>query len=856
MRRWQRIVWGLCVGALIFMLFIRPGVAQSTDEKPSLEPWQLRGILAALEDRDPLVWSEALNKLSDFDLENPQADEAHISDKTIKHIAEILIDTNNLVVTRSAAASALGSMGDAAADQAKTLATVLVDDSADVNVRYEAARALGRMGDAAADQAETLATVLVDDSAAANLRSEAAFALGSMGEAAADQAAQFRALLRNQEMVLISGTGQQESALHAADALSKMGPLDDEILIYSLNSVNLNQPKAAKFRFLAYYLSEGREDSLTLIQWLGVRDEDDLPDPDDLSHKEAHNILQVFADAWLPPDKLPRKIRHEWPRHIANIVDAVNWTTQDLPLLRKHYQNLRQIDSTHAAAVAAVIAHLEWWRGVWIGRDLWLTHITFWLLLIFVYPRSPQIQAIFFWNPWVRRITGLGYVGFLLTWIPFLRARLFAPFQDSLLADAGLPGFSPRAYFPDSLVKHKATGEQSPLQCTIPAIKSQLILEGESGLGKTMFLRHVIQNTLHHQAKGGRWRALLDWVRPPRIMVFLPAERCAQGVSEAIQAKLLGLTQDPNFLRDLIYSGAIDICIDGLNEVTADTRAKITEFVERYFKGNVIMTTQPLEWRPPATATTYVLQPLPRNQVSEFLCSREPTLAADATVRGSDYLDACNTYLQTAFTQHQPKRERVAAQRILSNPMDLSIVAQMISQGKHPDLFQLQAQQYALMATDYERLHLREFPLGLFSECVYDMRLRDQTAIPEKEFFDELQCMERHKMVTCRQDVDNDKNPTREWNFRHDKIMEFFIVQTFLGSDNNRPQKYLGDPRFRGVYFLLANLMPLDDALVLREQLINYAADTRDHTLSDDFIQRLRPRKTESMVQSVQEVCQ
>jgi len=75
--------------------------------------------------------------------------------------------------------------------------------------------------------------------------------------------------------------------------------------------------------------------------------------------------------------------------------------------------------------------------------------------------------------------------------------------------------------------------------------------------------------------------------------------------------------------------------------------------------------------------------------------------------------------------------------------------------------------------------------------------------------------------------------------------MEFFIVQTFLGDSTtaqNRLLDHMSDPRFRGVYFLLATLLPLNDAKDLRERLIQYAADTKDHTVSDTFVQLLRTR--------------
>ncbi|MEO0826747.1 MAG: PBS lyase, partial [Cyanobacteria bacterium J06642_9] len=762
-------------------------------------------------------------------------------------LSEIVTNPDENKFVRYAAASALEAMGEAAVEEAPKLGDFVANPNEDKNIRSAVARALGAMGSAAVEQAPKLGILVANSNEDKFVRSSAANALGAMGEVAAGQAPEVSELLKNQEQA--RGTAfltflEPELSVIAANTLSQLGPSGKNTLIQLLNAVSLNTLRAPIFRFTAYYLSDGDEDAIVLIQWLGVHNEVYLPDPTQLSHKEARYILQAFADAWPQENAVPSKLRFEWPRQIANIVEANAWHASDLPLLRQHYKNLRAIRSTQAASIASEIATLERWRSIWIGRNIWLGHAIFWLLLIFVYPKSPQIQAIFFWNPWVRRIFGAGYIGFALTWIPFLRARLFAPLQDSLLANAGLAGFTPAAYFPDSTLENKATGNHQPLQQAIPTIKGQIILEGESGLGKTMFVRHIIQKTLQQQAHRGRWQIWQDLIRPPRTMVFLPADRCADGVSEAIQVKLHGLAKDPRFLRDLIYSGAIDICIDGLNEVTADTRAKITEFVERYFKGNIIMTTQPLEWRPPATATSYVLKPLERDKVQDFLASRESVLPEDAPVRGDAYTQACQHALKDALTPNQPVEELAAAKRILSNPMDLSIVAQMIANKEPPNLFQLQHQQYKLMAADYQRLHLREFPLQWFSEWVYDMRLNDQTAIPEAEFFDELQCMERHKMVTCRQGLDSEGQPTKEWNFRHDKIMEFFIVQTFLGQDNDRPQKHMSDPRFRGVYFLLAKLLPWKDALALREELINYAADTRDHTVSDDFVQLLRSRKT------------
>ena len=441
--------------------------------------------------------------------------------------------------------------------------------------------------------------------------------------------------------------------------------------------------------------------------------------------------------------------------------------------------------------------------------------------------RFPQVQAIFFWNPWVRRLLGLGYVGFLLTWVPPLRAILLAPFKESLLADANLEGFDPKAYFEDSPVRLKTSGQTQAITAAIPEIKGQIVLEGESGLGKTMFLRHLAQ-------------------RSKRTLAYLPATKCAAGVLEAIQAKLHGYAKDEIFLRSLIYSGAIDVCIDGLNEASPDARAQVTGFMESNFKGNFLLGTQPLEWTPPAMARIYILEPLAREQIEAFLVSRQTALPADARITGAEYERACRAYLAQALDDNQPGEELVATQRVLSNPMDLTVVAWMIARDKEPDLFRLQEQQYESMADDYRRVNVgHAFPLARFADQVYQMRTNDAEAIPEQELKEELLCMERHKMVVRRELVDRSKQATTEWHFRHDKVMEFFIVQTFLGNGNERPVQHLGDTRFRGVYFLLAMLMPLSEAQSLRERLIDYAADTKDHTVSDTFVQLLRSRRSD-----------
>ncbi len=597
-----------------------------------------------------------------------------------------------------------------------------------------------------------------------------------------------------------------------------------KLILEVLNVSYEDSFRLSEVRFLAHFLGGGNPDIETLTAWLAepiTRPIAAISQNHDLAAKTLH----VFEQAWPLSEPFP-KLRRDLETQIATVAKTGRWRTDDLPLLKTHATNLAAVGSTHAAAVQQVIASVEATDyGLAIAK-IALGHVLFWLALITVYPRSRIVQAIFFWNPWVRRFTGLGYVGFALTWVPFLRTKLFAPFKPSLVADAALDAFDEAAYFPDSVVKEKISGRQRPLCDAIPAIRGQIVLEGESGIGKTIFLRSLVK-------------------RARRVVVYLPAKKCVGGVLEAIQAKLHGPAQDPAFLRNLIYSGALDICIDGLNEVSADARAKITGFVESYFKGNILMSTQPLEWTPPATAKSYVLEPLTESQIETFLLTRKDNLPDDAQLVGNAYEQTCRHYLTATLDPQQSPETLAAMRQLLSNPMDLTLVAAMLARGETPDLFRLQQQQYRIMAEDYRQKHLHKFPLRQFAEAVYQMRLKDEDTLSVGEFAEELQCMEHHKMAVSRSLDEGGKSRT-EWHFRHDKIADFFVVQAFLGPDNDKPEKHLGDTRFRGVYLQLARLLPLDDARALERRLIDYAADTQDHTVSDTFIQLLRSRREEN----------
>jgi HEAT repeat protein len=744
---------------------------------------------------------------------------------------------------RYAAAEALGAMGEAAKEQAPRLADLLKD--LDWNVRRAAARALGTMGEAAKQQAPHLSDLLKDPDFEARLN--AAWALMAMGKAVKEHTPRLVDLLKNPdpdvrrmavEVLGAMGEAAKEQAPFVAEllkdkdekvrtasgeALTAMAPLDPQHIAAILAMAGTDPGHRREWLLGAHMAGGGAPQVERILRWLQGRTSSEVPK--ELTLDEARETLRAFAELWPHTEKHPF-LRDDLARQIAHVANLASgqWTSTDIALLESHEKNLEKPYPVQAENLRSAINTIGRWQPLKTFAWTWAGHILFWALLLFAYPRSPQVQAVFFWNPWVRTITGFGYVGLLLTWVPFLRRRLLAPFKDQLLADADLERFPAESYFPDSEVVIQPSGKRETLLVALPRLRGQVVLEGASGLGKSMFIKYLLRHS-----------------KP--LAVFLPAERCKDGVLEAIQAKLEGHAKDAAFLQSIIYSGALDIYIDGLNEVTADTRARIVQFVERNFHGNILLATQRMEWTPPTTARLYALQPLSDARITQFLLSREPLLGEKARLRGAEYREACERFMQRALSSEQPEELRQAMREVLSNPMDLTVIAQMLAEGHSPDLFRLRQQQYELMARDYLEVNLAEFPLKELAEESYKMRLEDRPSLPEDRFGKELLRLEVFKMVVRRQWKGPDGQEHREWRFRHDKLQEYFIAQTFLGADNPRIVEHMDDPRFRGVYFLLALLLEPESARHLRDLLVVRAAKTRDHTVSDEFVTLLEARR-------------
>ena len=160
------------------------------------------------------------------------------------------------------------------------------------------------------------------------------------------------------------------------------------------------------------------------------------------------------------------------------------------------------------------------------------------------------------------------------------------------------------------------------------------------------------------------------------------ARNCAEGVDVAI-SRIIHDVQEAGFVRSLVHTRALMVIVDGLNEVSADTREKVGAFARDMSKGDVIVGFQPIEWRPPPNsyrrrpAATeprrgHEIPTLPSGQVV-------PDSAVSWTgLRGRGCPRSCADALDEAPSDD----ERQTAELMLSNPFDLAFAAELLAQGR------------------------------------------------------------------------------------------------------------------------------------------------------------------------------
>ncbi|WP_439406141.1 hypothetical protein ACNJX9_32740 [Bradyrhizobium sp. DASA03076] len=573
--------------------------------------------------------------------------------------------------------------------------------------------------------------------------------------------------------------------------------------------------------------------------------------------KQLDTLFQLWSAS--KAQALGDLVRRKMAMRAAALAPHMGWGVADTGLLRKWDSELSRDLPDQVWPV----------RREWLLRSAFLLllavptalflHLAFWCVLLAAYRKSTRVQTHIFYNPLARKILGFGYVDILLVWIGPLRRLLFAPFAGGMAGDVGRRSFGTKEgpYYPDSQIlkldrsnlsaglkdaerEALSGGLKTPAEQIVRGLadwKGPTCLFGPSGRGKTSYLRHVLT------ANASK--------RTP--FVYLRAAECGEDVVSTVCSRFPGLGRDTDLIVSLIRSGILDIYVDGLNEVDRELQERIVRFVVDYPTANVFLSSQEVGIALPTRLATYYLLPLTKEQMREFLLSRETSLDAEAPLRGEHYSQRVNAYLDELSDEVVQNADRQSADpahpaivtsflATLANPMDLDTAAVLLSLDIDPDPFRLQEQQFRLVDEDCRTKLDRPFPISAFSKSALNARQDNKAEIDWSSFGEYVAILEQRKQVRrTTVDVAGGK-ATSEYRFRHEKIGDFYLHFALLEANSEMRFSLARDDRFAGAFDYLARELPAQAADELKEYLLSAALDSNDHRLSDRFLQHLRWR--------------
>jgi hypothetical protein len=305
--------------------------------------------------------------------------------------------------------------------------------------------------------------------------------------------------------------------------------------------------------------------------------------------------------------------------------------------------------------------------------------------------------------------------------------------------------------------------------------------------------------------------------------------------------------QEAGFIRSMVHTRAMMVIIDGLNEVSADTREKVSAFARDMSKGDIFISTQPIEWLPPKGARIVDLLPLDRTEARDFLLTRPVGCDTSQPRHGEAYAEAVTAFIRQALDEAPTEDDRRAAAVMLSNPFDLSFAADLIAQGTMPHAMALidaafrMADEGSAGQPGYRTVNGQPFPLVRFGRHAVDMRLEDRNWFKPDEFSAETSCLLTWRLLVPRA-IKGTTGIMERIQFRHDRVWDFFIAAAF-SSDPDLWAAHIKDPRFRGAYLRIAETWEPAHAAQVRDRLVVHAAESGDHTTSDAFVKRLETRR-------------
>ncbi|MEH1961345.1 MAG: HEAT repeat domain-containing protein [Nostoc sp.] len=790
-----------CFTLLLTFLLCLPWVNAKETPKPKPQPWQIEGIIAALDDSYPKVKGYSFDKLATYegqDLKIVLKKPEEIAQKAANILKDQKVDSD----VRLSAAKALGNFGQAAAKYIPDILNFLKDEKVDsyvlgtirARVSFYEAKVLSNFGQAAAKYIPDIANILNDEKLDSDVRLSAAEALSNFGQAAVKYIPDILNILKDEKIA-------NGNRLSAAEALGNFGQAAAKYIPDILNFLNDEKVdsivRANAGKALGNFGQAGTKYIPDILNFLNDKKVDSTVRA---SAAEALGNFGQAAAKYIPD--------------IANILKDEKVDSIVRVSAGKALGNFGQAATKYIPDIANILKDEK----------------------VDLYVRLSAAEA-------------LGNFGQAATkYVPDIANILKDEKVDlyvRLSAAEALGNFGQAAakYIPD--IANILNDEKVDSIVRVSAAKAL----GNFGQAAAKYIPDIV-NILNDEKLDSYVR--LDVAEALENITKLELKEVVLILNNFYKRDDSGYL-NWRFLTYFLGGGTeevktllkwLDASQATPDKLTHDEGVKILNVFLEAWKGTKGLERLRSELAKQISEVAVNKNVLWKLQDISLLQSHFSNLKKANSTHANAVQSA---YLTEVLNNQQSQEELDAVRRILSNPMDLTVVALMLSQGKEPNLFCLQEQQYNLMAAEYQQEWKQDFPLKRVSAAVYQMRLEDKQALPGDEFHQVVKSLEddKYKMVVSRQWQDEKSEAKKEWYFRHDKIMDFFLVQNFLGESDAAEGLLvdrMGDPRFRGVYFLLATLLEIDAAKELREKLIQYAADTKDNTVSNTFVQLLRTR--------------
>jgi hypothetical protein len=435
-----------------------------------------------------------------------------------------------------------------------------------------------------------------------------------------------------------------------------------------------------------------------------------------------------------------------------------------------------------------------------------------WLVLLVAYPRSQTAQALLFSSDVWRRVLSFWAFDVAVFAVPALGRYLLRPFHDNLLAGAQID--RAQLYYDKLTVVELSTLSTQPvakpISTEVSIVSGRTLLIGRSGSGKTHFLRKQLEHTKNPA-------------------VFLEAKSCVEGVLEKIRHRFPNYVRDSGLFEKILYAGRLAIVIDGLNEVDVDTRSKIDSFILQFPKAPIVITCQPMSWRPGLRCKVFEICPIGNEEIVAFF---ESIGYSDDTFR-----IRLKEFLREVSDTHDPLR-KFLIRDILSTPHDLALIGLLLRNGRKPDVSDLQQQQLELAEDALQKRIGRGLNLGLLCSKAFDARLNNSQDSARE--FDPSGFEAAELDVLCESRIlILIKDGRSYYQFRHDRIQDFLIV---LDPDNRAraEAEHQDDIRFAGVFALMAERLPKSRAKELLASLAATASQTGEFGVLTLMGRRLR----------------